>query len=135
MGAAHHVLVFLDGIYMQQLCIFSHDRIFSLLVSKLVRSRFSLTIAHDQGSLSAWLTHEEPALLVCDTAILDASTLNALRTHQSVHHGWPHVLLFVSLTELQSLELGSLPDVDHVLLKPARSEEIMRTVMKMTAKC
>lgn len=120
---------------MKHLCVFSHDRIFSLLVSGLLRSQFSLTIAHDQASLSAWLDHEKPALLVCDTAIFDASALNALRTHRSVLHGLPHVLLFVSLTELQSLDSGSLPDVDNVLLKPTRSEEIMRTVMEMTAKC
>ena len=119
---------------MKHLCIFSHDRIFSLLVSGLLRSQYSLTIAHDQASLSAWLDHEEPGLLVCDTAIFDASALDALRTHRSTHHGMPRVLLFVSLTELKSLDSGSLLDVDNVLIKPTRSEEIVRSVIEMIAK-
>jgi len=117
---------------MEHLCIYSHDRILSLLVSRILRSQFSVTIAHDHDWLASWLEDEKPALIVCDTASFDASAFNALYTRRAKHHGLPCVLLFVSLAGLHSLDPGFRLCVDKVLPNPLLSEEIVRTVMEMT---
>ena len=119
---------------MRDFCDLSYDRIVSLLVSGLLPSQFSLTIAHDRSALAAWLDDQEPALLVSDAALFDETVMMGLRTHRATHDAMPHVLLFISLGELQFMDSGYRSCVDKVLLKPTRSEEIMSTVIEMTAK-
>lgn len=116
----------------QSLLIFSRDRIFSHLLAGLLRDHFSISMAHDPGAMTKLLGKEEALLLLADGALLEPSVVAALQASRSTHRGFPHVLLFVSPAELQSLEARYKPIVDKTLLKPTGTEDILAAVLQIT---
>lgn len=116
----------------QTICIFSHDRIFSHLLSGLVRYQFNVVVSHEPRALVYQLEHSNPILVLADGALLEEATLTALINSKMKRQASPHVLFFASATELQELDSRSLSCIDKIMMKPAGTEDIIGAVLEMT---
>jgi len=116
----------------QSICIFSYDRIFSHLLAGILRGHFLIIIVHNPKSMVKHIEREEMKLLLGDSALLDGSVISALCNSRAIHYGMPHVLLFLSPVEVQSVDARYQPCIDKILFKPAGTEEIITAVLEMT---
>lgn len=116
----------------QSVGILSYDRIFSYLLAGVLRGHFPITIDHDPKPIAKRIELEEMTLLLGDSALLNESLMAALRDRRTVHHGLPHVLLFLSPTELESMDVRYQACIDRILVKPAGTEDILTAVWEIT---
>lgn len=117
----------------KSVCILSHDRIFSHLLAGFLRGHFPIIIVHDVKTIVRCVERDEVMLLLGDSELLNDSLRAVLYTTRAAHHKLPHVILFLSSPELQSIDARYNSCIDKVLFKPAGIEEIMTAVLEMTA--
>jgi len=102
------------------------------LLAGLLRDQFQITIAQNADQVISFIKEEQLALILADASQLSSSLLSTLNAKRKTFGGFPHVLIFRSLSEMPDIVTRNASIVDKVLTKPPGTEEILRAVLEMT---